>query len=67
MDIDSKADMSVDNSEASGLLAEFPIDGATKAGIQRGDYDGAAFVQYLVNYNDLTSGNHVIINSGYIG
>ncbi len=65
-DLDTKADLSVDNSEASGLVAEYPADGVTAEGIARGDYDGARFTQYLVNYEDLTMG-HVIINSGQVG
>lgn len=65
-DLDTKADLSVDSSEASGLLAEYPADGVTAEGIARGDYDGARFVQYLVNYEDLTMG-HVILNSGQVG
>jgi hypothetical protein len=51
-DLDTKADLSVDSSEAAGLLAEYPADGVTAEGIARGDYDGARFVQYLVNYED---------------
>lgn len=65
-DLDTKADLSVDGTEASGLVAEYPADGVTAEGIARGDYDGARFVQYLVNYNDLSMG-HVIINSGQVG
>lgn len=65
-DLDTRSDLSVDNTEASGLLAEYPADGVTAEGIARGDYDGARFVQYLVNYEDLSMG-HVIINSGQVG
>jgi hypothetical protein len=65
-DIDTKPDMSVDNGETSGLLAEYPADGVTAEGIARGDYDGARFVQYLVNYENLADG-HVILNSGTVG
>lgn len=66
MDVETRSDLSVNNSEASGLLAEYPVDGATAAGIAGGDYDGAAFVQYLINYMDLSMG-HVIVNSGQVG
>jgi uncharacterized phage protein (TIGR02218 family) len=66
LDLDTSADLSVDNTEASGLLAEYPADGVTAEGIARGDYDGARFIQYLVNYEDLTMG-HVIIDSGQVG
>jgi hypothetical protein len=65
-DLDTKADLSVDSSEAEGLIAEYPADGVTAEGIARGDYDGARFVQYLVNYEDLTMG-HVILNAGQVG
>jgi uncharacterized phage protein (TIGR02218 family) len=65
-DLDTKSDLSVDSSEASGLLAEYPTDGVTAEGVARGDYDGARFVQYLVNYEDLSMG-HVILNSGQVG
>jgi uncharacterized phage protein (TIGR02218 family) len=58
--------LGVDNSEAAGLLAEYPVDGMTKEGIARGDYDGAIFQQLLVNYEDLAAG-HTIINSGRVG
>ncbi|HEV2682631.1 MAG TPA: DUF2163 domain-containing protein [Rhodanobacter sp.] len=65
-DLDTKADMSVGSSEASGLLADYPADGVTAAGVAAGDYDCARFVQYLVNYEDLTQG-HVILNAGQVG
>jgi len=65
-DIISKPDLSIDTNQAEGLIAQYPMDGVTSAGIASGNYDGAAFVQYLVNYQDLTMG-HVILNSGYVG
>lgn len=65
-DIQQRSDLSVDNSQAKGLLAEDAIDGVTAIGIAAGWYDDARFVQYLVNYEDLTMG-HVIVNSGKIG
>lgn len=65
-DLDTRSDLSVDNSDAHGLLAEYPADGMTKEGIGRGDYDSARFIQYLVNYEDLTMG-HIILNSGQVG
>lgn len=66
LDLASRGDLSVDNTEAAGLLAEYPGDGMTAAAIQRGDYDAARFRQYLVNYAD-TSMGHVIINTGQVG
>lgn len=65
-DADAKTGMSVDSSEAQGLLAAYPLEGVTTEGIARGDYDSARFVQYLVNYEDLTMG-HAIINAGQVG
>lgn len=65
-DVQTRADLSVDNSQAKGLLAEYPADGVTADGIAAGWYDSAGFIQYLVNYNDLTMG-HVIVNSGQVG
>lgn len=48
------------------LLAEFDLDGFTYESIRRGVYDDARFIEYGVNYLDLTQG-HVILNSGSIG
>jgi hypothetical protein len=67
MDLVTAADLSVNNTESDGLVAEYPADGVTLDGVARGDYDNARFVQYLVNYNNLTSGQHVILNSGQVG
>lgn len=65
-DVQTRADLSVDNSQAKGLLAEYPADGVTADGIAAGWYDSARFIQYLINYNDLTMG-HMIVNSGQVG
>jgi len=65
-DTDTKSDLSVDSSEAVGLVSQFPFDGVTLDGIAAGDYDSARFLQYLVNYADLTMG-HCIISGGQIG
>lgn len=67
MDIDTHFNLSVDNTEAAGLLAPLAADGITAAGIAGAAYDCARFVQYVVNYNNLTSGQHVILNSGQVG
>jgi hypothetical protein len=66
LDLQTQADLSIDNTEASGLVAEYPADGVTEQGVNRGDYDGARFVQYLINYEALSQG-HTIINAGKIG
>lgn len=65
MDIDTHADLSVDNTQAQGLASEYHV-GMTVDGVQRGDYDGAKFVMYMVNYEDLTMG-HAIISAGTLG
>lgn len=66
MDVQTRSDLSVNNTEASGLLAQYPLDGVTTEAIARGDYDGARFVQYLINYQDHSMG-HAVINFGTIG
>lgn len=59
-------DLSIDNSEFKGLLPEyeFPI---TEADIQAGVYDDARFTLYLVDYENLTPGEHVVIDYGTLG
>lgn len=59
-------DLSVDNAEASSLLAQFTFDGMTPEAIDQGEYDGAPFTLYLVDYEDLTAG-HVILSAGTVG
>lgn len=66
-DVVTKADLSVNNAEVESLIAQYPLDGVTMDAILRGDYDGARFSQYLVNYNRLTPGLHVILSAGTIG
>jgi uncharacterized phage protein (TIGR02218 family) len=51
-DNEATADLSVDNSEMQVLIAEFDMDGITLAAIHRGDYDDAAYVEYLVCYEE---------------
>jgi uncharacterized phage protein (TIGR02218 family) len=62
----ANADLSVDNSEMQVLIAEFDMDGITLAAINRGEYDDAAFVEYLVCYQEPA---YVIamVSSGAIG
>lgn len=61
------SDLSVDNSEAEALLAEFALDGITFDMIRRGVMDDAQCTEFLVNYNDLTTGRHVVLGSGTVG
>jgi uncharacterized phage protein (TIGR02218 family) len=64
--VESTADLAVDNSEMEVLLAEFEVDGFTSDAIRRGVYDGARFIEYLVDYTDLSKGK-VILQSGKVG
>lgn len=59
-------DLSVDNAEASSLLAQFTFDGMTVEAIERGEYDAAPFTMYLVDYENLGAG-HVILSAGTVG
>lgn len=64
----SSADMAVDNAEGTSLVdaaAEFDVP-VSEADLASGIYDFAEWVQYLVNYEDLTMG-HVEIGRGTIG
>lgn len=61
------SDLSVENSEAEALLAEFPLDGVTMDMIRRGELDDARFVEYLVNYQDIETTSHAVLGSGTLG
>lgn len=65
-DMVSAMDLSVDNSEASSLIAQFPFDGMTPEMIDAGEYDASRFTLYLVDYEHLEAG-HVIVSSGTVG
>lgn len=65
-DVVTSMDLSVDNSEASSLIAEFPFDGMTPEMIDSGEYDASRFVMYLVDYEFLEAG-HVIVSGGTVG
>src|SRR5690625_1737612 len=65
-DTETKSDLSVNNAEADGLVAEYPADGVTKEGIARGDYDGAAYMHYLIDYEHPEDG-FVLVGSGTVG
>lgn len=60
------ANLSVDNAEAQGLLPEFDVP-ISEVDIRAGVYDFARFRMYLVNYEDLTPGDHVEIHAGTLG
>lgn len=58
--------LSIDNADFQSLLPEyeFPI---TEEDIQAGVYDEARYTLYLVNYEDLTTANHVVVGYGTLG
>lgn len=65
-DIEASASLSVDNSEMEALLAEFEVDGFTADAIQRGVYDEARYIEYLIDYLHPEYGK-AIMGSGTIG
>jgi uncharacterized phage protein (TIGR02218 family) len=64
--VESTADLSVDNSEMEVLVAEFEVDGFTSGAIRRGVYDGARFIEYLIDYEHPEDG-HTVLQSGTVG
>lgn len=62
----SSADLSVAGGETKQLMPMFdtPVD---EADLRSGAYDYAKFVAYWINYNDLTSGHHIILQTGTLG
>lgn len=65
-DLHTAGDLSVDNAEAKQLMPVYDIPVSEEA-IAAGMYDYATFVVYLVNYEDLTPGRHVVLQEGTIG
>ena len=63
----STVDMAIDNADGSSLIAAVEFDlPATEAELSSGIYDYADWVQYLVNYEDLSMG-HVELGRGTLG
>lgn len=56
--------MGVDNSELDGVVTAA---GITEAMIRSGLFDGAKITVYRVNFNDLTSGRHEVVDYGKAG
>lgn len=56
----------VDNAEGMALISD-AIDGVTLEMVHAGEFDGAEWVCYLINYKDTTPGRHVILGSGDVG
>lgn len=65
-DIQTDANLSVDNSEMEVLVATYEVDGFTLDAIERGVYDDATFVEYMVNYRNVADGA-MILSSGAVG
>lgn len=64
--VQANSDLSVDNSQGEMLIAEVELDGITADSIRRGLYDGARFIEYLVDYRNLGAGR-AIWNAGTVG
>lgn len=64
--LSSSSDLSVSGGESMQLMPVFET-GVSEEAMAAGAYDFAKFIIYLVNYNDLTPGRHIIIQSGTLG
>lgn len=62
----SAADLSVAGGESRGLMPVFDTP-VSEADLVAGAYDFAEFSAYLVNYEDLTAGRHILLQSGTLG
>lgn len=62
----SSADLSVSGGETKQLMPVFDTP-VSEVDLAAGAYDYAIFTVYMVNYNDLTSGAHTIIQNGTLG
>ena len=67
--LQATSDLGVDNAEANVLppIAGFEIEGFTQAQIDSGALDKVPFVVYRVNYRNLATGRHGIVDGGTIG
>lgn len=62
------ASLGVDNAEVDFLFAPLQIDGITVEMVNSGAMDNATYIQYLVNYEDLSpTMGHVVLSSGPLG
>lgn len=62
----SAADLSVAGGESQSLMPVFDTP-VSEADLVSGAYDFARFAAYLVNYEDLTAGRHILLQSGTLG
>lgn len=58
---------SVANSEGYSLMSDGAVDGVTEELINAGALDDATWACYLVNYEDLAAGSHVLLDAGDVG
>lgn len=68
--IAASAGTAIDNAEITALLGvpdSFDAWGITTEMIETGYLDGAAFIHYLVDYNNLGTGKHAELHSGKLG
>lgn len=65
--ISSQSGTSVDNADLVGILADLSTLGVTEQQVRAGVLDYAEAWCYEINYNDLTSGRHEIIERGKLG
>lgn len=57
---------SVDNAESYALISD-DVSGVTEDMVHRGELDDAQWIMYLVNFEDLGAGRHVILDAGDLG
>lgn len=62
----SSADLSVSGGESKQLMPVFDTP-VSERDLSAGAYDYAEFVAYYVNYQDLTSGHHIVLQTGTTG
>lgn len=64
--LQSSSDLSVSGGETKQLMPLFDTP-VSEADLLAGAYDYAKFIAYLVNYKDLTTGSHIVLQTGTLG
>lgn len=62
----SDTGLSVSNAEGYAFLSN-EVPGITEEMVRAGELDDATWVCYLINFNDLTAGRHIILDAGDVG
>lgn len=57
---------SVDNAEGYALISDV-VAGITTEMVERGELDDATWIMYLINFEDLTAGRHILLDAGDLG